>query len=163
MHFTWIMYNLRFLWYHVFYLWSSGCMTPCLVSGYQNFRGTCCLVSSTVRMEVGYFSETLYALITWHWKVRVSFLQYIYIQSNKIHNVVALIKCLLVLRFQLCMFRTITVHPQELLCRYCKCRLWYVVRNALPGTSSWYSVLGRTSYNVVPAGHIGYCVSYHIP
>ena len=43
----------------------------------------------------------------------------IYIQSNEIHNVVALIKFLLVLRFQLYMFRTITVHPQELLCRYC--------------------------------------------
>ena len=43
----------------------------------------------------------------------------IYIHSNKIHNVVALIKCLLSLRCQLYMFRTVTVHPQELLCRYC--------------------------------------------
>ena len=25
------------------------------------------------------------------------------------------------------MFRTVTVHPQELLCRYCMCRLWYVL------------------------------------
>ena len=33
------------------------------------------------------------------------------------------------------MFRTVTVHPQELLCRYCMCRLWYVVRSALPDTS----------------------------
>ena len=55
----------------------------------------------------------------------------IYIQSNEIHNVVALIKFLLVLRCQLYMFRTVTVHPQELLCRYCMCRLWYVVRDAL--------------------------------
>ena len=37
---------------------------------------------------------------------------YIYIHSNEIHNVVALIKCLLVLRCQLYMFRTVTVHPQ---------------------------------------------------
>ena len=56
------------------------------------------------------------------------------------HNVVALIKCLLALRFQLYMFRTVTVHPQELLCRYCMCTLWYVVRNALPDTSCWYNV-----------------------
>ena len=73
----------------------------------------------------------------------------IYIQSNDIHNVVALIKFLLVLRFQLYMFRTVTVHPQELLCRYCICRLWYVVRSALPDTSSWYNVVGSSSYNVV--------------
>ena len=31
----------------------------------------------------------------------------IYTQSNEIHNVVALIKCLLVLRVQLYMFRTV--------------------------------------------------------
>jgi hypothetical protein len=43
------------------------------------------------------------------------------------------------------MFQTVTVHPQELLCRYCMCRLWYVVRKALPDTSSWYNVLGRTA------------------
>ena len=35
----------------------------------------------------------------------------LYIHSNEIHNVVALIKCLLVLRFQLYMFRTVSVHP----------------------------------------------------
>ena len=51
--------------------------------------------------------------------------------------------CLLVLRCQLYMFRTVTVHPQEHLCRYCMCRLWHVVRNALSDTSSWYNVLGR--------------------
>ena len=68
----------------------------------------------------------------------------IYIQSDEIHNVVALVKFLLVLRCQLYMFRTVTVHPQELLCRYCMCRLRYVVRNAVPDASSWYSVLGRT-------------------
>ena len=39
----------------------------------------------------------------------------IYIQSNEIHNVVALIKFLLGLRCQLDMFRTVTVHLQELL------------------------------------------------
>ena len=51
----------------------------------------------------------------------------LYIQSNVIHNVVALIKFLLALRLQLYMFRTVTFHPQELLCRYCTCRLWYVL------------------------------------
>ena len=51
----------------------------------------------------------------------------IYIHSNEIHNVVALIKCSLVFRCQLYMFRTVTVHPQEPLCRYCMCRLWYVL------------------------------------
>ena len=39
----------------------------------------------------------------------------VYIQSNEIHNVVALIKFLLALRCQLYTFRTVTVHPQELL------------------------------------------------
>ena len=68
----------------------------------------------------------------------------IYIHSIEIHNVVALIKCLLVLRCQLYMFRTVTVHLQELLCRYCMCRLWYVVRDALYDTSSWYSSWGWT-------------------
>ena len=42
----------------------------------------------------------------------------LYIHSNEIHNVVALIKCLLVLRCQLYIFRTVTVHPQELLCTW---------------------------------------------
>ena len=62
----------------------------------------------------------------WHWKVRASFFA-INKHSKEIHNVVALIKCLLVLRCQLYMFRTVTVHPQELLSRYCICRLWYVL------------------------------------
>ena len=38
-----------------------------------------------------------------------------------------MIKCLLVLRCQLYMFQTVTVHPQELLFRCCMCRLWYVL------------------------------------
>ena len=37
----------------------------------------------------------------------------VYIQFNEINNVVALIKFLLILRCQLYMFRTVTVHPQE--------------------------------------------------
>ena len=74
----------------------------------------------------------------------------IYIQSNEIHNVVALIKFSLLLRCQLYMFRTVTVHPQELLCRYCMCRLWYVVRNALSDTSSWYNVLGPKHVELTP-------------
>ena len=35
--------------------------------------------------------------------------------------------CLLILRCQLYVFRTVTVHPQELLFRCCMCRLWYVL------------------------------------
>ena len=50
--------------------------------------------------------------------------------------------CLLILRCQLYMFRTVTVHLQELLCRYCMCRLWYVVIRVLFDTSSWYNVWG---------------------
>ena len=52
---------------------------------------------------------------------------YHFLQSNEIHIVVKLIKYLFVLRCQLYMFRTVTVQPQELLCRYCMCRLWYVL------------------------------------
>ena len=58
-----------------------------------------------------------------YWNSLAVMLSYIYIQSNEIHSVVALIKFLLVLRCQLYMFRSVTVHPQELLCRYCMCRL----------------------------------------
>ena len=47
------------------------------------------------------------------------------------------------------MFRTVTVHPQELLCRDCICRLWYVVIRVLLDTSSWYNVVGRTGLGVV--------------
>ena len=43
--------------------------------------------------------------------------------------------CLMMHRCQLYMFRTVTVHPQELLFRCCMCRLWYVVRTALSDTS----------------------------
>ena len=46
--------------------------------------------------------------------------------------------CLLMLRCQLYMFRTVTVHSQELLFRCCMCRLWYVVRTALSDTSRCY-------------------------
>ena len=93
---------------------------------------------------------------TIHWKVRVSFFA-IYVHSNEIHNVAALVKCLLVLRIQLYMFRTVTVHPQELLCRYCMCRLWYVVRNALPDTSRWYNVLPKTLYQPAVSAHTIVC------
>ena len=43
--------------------------------------------------------------------------------------------CLLMLRCQLYMFRTVTVHPQELLFRCCMYRLWCVVRTALSDIS----------------------------
>ena len=61
------------------------------------------------------------------------------------HNVVALIKCLLALRFQLYMFRTVTVHPQELLCRCCMCRLWYVLIRPAGTTFEEELVLPQTS------------------
>ena len=84
-----------------------------------------------------------------------------YIQSNKIHNVVAQIKFLLVLRFELYMFWTVTVHPQELLYRYCICRQWYMVRNALPNTSSWYNiVLPTTLYQLAVLGSV-FLNTYH--
>ena len=53
--------------------------------------------------------------------------------------------CLLMFRCQLYMFRTVTVHSQELLFRCCMCRLWYVVRNALSDTSRWYNVVSQSS------------------
>ena len=60
------------------------------------------------------------------------------------------------LRCLLYMFRTVTVHPQELPFRCCMCRLWYVVRNALSGTSRWYSValLCSSSFTLITAGRI---------
>ena len=48
------------------------------------------------------------------------------------------------LRCQLYMFRTVTVHPQELLFRCRMCRLWYVVRTTPSDTSRWYNGWGRT-------------------
>ena len=79
---------------------------------------------------------------TWHWKVRVSFFCNIYTFQQDTHCCST--DCLLMHRCQLYMFRTVTVHPQELLFRCCMCRLWYVVRTALSDTSRWYSVWGRT-------------------
>jgi hypothetical protein len=72
MHFTWILYSLMFLWCLIFYLWSSGCVTPCLLSGYHSFRVTFYLVSSAMKMEVGYSSETFCALITCYYNSRRS-------------------------------------------------------------------------------------------
>ena len=88
--------------------------------------------------------------LTWHWKVRVSFFCNMYTFQRDTQCCST--GCLLMHRCQLYMFRTVTVHPQELLFRCCMCRLWYVVRTALPDTSRWYNVWGRT--NVVPAGRI---------
>ena len=61
--------------------------------------------------------------------------------------------CLLMHRYQLYMFRTVTVHPQELLSRCCMCRLWYVVRTALSDTYRWYNVWGRTKTNPYNTHH----------
>ena len=52
--------------------------------------------------------------------------------------------CLLILRCQLYMFRTVTVHPQELLFRYCMCRLWYVLIR--PAGTTFEKVLPQTLY-----------------
>ena len=61
----------------------------------------------------------------------------IYIQSKEIHNVVALIKFLLVLRCQLYMFRT----PSSGASLY----ILYVQTMVRAGMSSWYNVLGRNT------------------
>ena len=65
---------------------------------------------------------------------------YIYIYTFQRDTYCCSTDCLLMLRCQLYMFRTVTVHRQELLFRCCTCRLWYVVRTALSDTSHWYSV-----------------------
>ena len=44
------------------------------------------------------------------------------------------------------MFRTVTVHPQELLFRYCMCRLWYVLIRAAGTTFEEEPVLPQTLY-----------------
>ena len=44
------------------------------------------------------------------------------------------------------MFRTSSVHPQELLCRDCICRLRYVVIRVLLATSSWHNVVAYLLY-----------------
>ena len=90
--------------------------------------------------------------LTWHWKAVYHFCNIYTVQRDTQCSCTDWV--LLVLRCQLYMFRTVTVHPQELLFRYCMCRLWYVVRNALSDTSSWYKV--------VPAGHISTYHSLHI-
>ena len=70
----------------------------------------------------------MYVCIAWHRMLdMLQTHRQLYIQSKEVRNVFALIKCLLILRCHLYMFRTVTVHPQELLCRYCMCRLWYVL------------------------------------
>ena len=61
---------------------------------------------------------------------------------------------ILILRCQLYMFRTVTVHPQELLFKCCMCRLWYVLVQRLRKNCS--------SSNVVPAGCISTYHSLHI-
>ena len=68
------------------------------------------------------------------------FLQYIYIYTFQRDTQCSSTDNLLMHGCQLYMFRTVTVHPQELLFRCCMCRLWYVVRTALSGTSRWYNV-----------------------
>ena len=93
-----------------------------------------------------------------HWSVNYSKVQYIYTHSNEIHNVVALIKCLLVLCCQLYMFRTVTVHPQELLCGYCMCRLWYVLIR--PAGTTFEEVLPQALYQL-DVSDSGFLTMYH--
>ena len=59
--------------------------------------------------------QNVYICLTYSDKSSYKRIYIIYIHSNEIHNVVALINFLIVLRCQLYMFRTVTVHPQELL------------------------------------------------
>ena len=53
--------------------------------------------------------------------------------------------CSLILRCQLYMFRTVTVHPQELLFRCYMCRLWYVLIRP-SGTTFEEAGFGRNIY-----------------
>ena len=54
------------------------------------------------------------------------------------------------------MFRTLTVHPQELLRRYCMCRLWYVlIRPA--GTTFEEELLPQTLYRRDVSAHAIAC------
>ena len=69
--------------------------------------------------------------------------------------------CLLMFRCQLYMFRTVTVHPQELLFRCCVFILWHVVRNALSDTSRWYKVLPQTLYQR-DVSDSAFLTTYHI-
>ena len=88
--------------------------------------GGCYVVESdTLTLTLAQFLYTIYyklntlLILLVFWDIETSSVLYIYIyiyiQSNEIHNVIALIKSLLVLRCQLYMFRNVTVHPQELL------------------------------------------------
>ena len=78
-----------------------------------------------------------------------------------------MIKCLLVLRCQLYMFRTVTVHPQELLFSCCMCRLRHV-RTALirPAGTTFEEelVLPQTLYqrDISDSAVLTTCHSLHI-
>ena len=121
-------------------LWTEG-RSDCRVGPYVQEQSQ---LSKPELMDARHVAQTLYSpippcsiiiiiIIITTTTISMTFVKFclrilvLYIQSNEIHNVVALIKFLLALRFQLYMFRTVTVHPQELLCRYCMCRLWYVL------------------------------------
>ena len=54
-------------------------------------------------------------------------IRHIYIYTFQRDTQCSSTDCLLILRCQLYIFRTVTVHPQELLFRCCMCRLWYVL------------------------------------
>ena len=77
---------------------------------------------------------------------------------SEIHNVVALSKCLLVLRCQLYVFRTIMVHPQEFLCSNCMCRLWYVLIR--PAGTTFEEVLPQMLYQLDVSGSV-FLTTYH--
>ena len=65
--------------------------------------------------------------------------------------------CLLILRCQLYMFRTVTVHAQELLRRYCMCRLWYVLMRPAGTTFEEEAVLPQTLYQRDVSAHTIVC------
>ena len=66
--------------------------------------------------------------------------------------------CLLILRCQLYMFRTVTVHLQELLCRYCMCRLWYVLIR--PAGTTFEEELPQTLYQL-DVSDSAFLTTYH--
>ena len=67
---------------------------------------------------------------------------------------------LLILGCQLYMFRTVTVHPQELLFRCCMCRLWYVLIRPSGTTFEEQLLFPQTLYQLDISGS-AFLATYH--
>jgi hypothetical protein len=85
----------------------------------------------------GFLTKTLYS--TWHFTLEGPCIIFCNIYTFRDTQCCST-DCLLMHKCQLYMFRTVMVHPQELLFSCCMCRLWYVIRTALSDTSRWYNV-----------------------